>query len=326
MAKKGPLFLISVLLVGVLLVFSAWKWLLAPLGEAGAPQETISFSTDTDFILVSQKLKQEGFIRSETVFNLVLESHTRKAIFPAGGYEVSKSMGVFELVETLSNGPQLKWVTIPPTMRKEEIAERLAASLNWDEKDTQGFLNAYKKVPGAIEEGMYFPDTYLIPVSESGEMVGVRMIHHFNEEVAELAPQFAAANIKLDTAIKIASLVQKEAGPTDKALVAGIIWNRLLKGMRLQLDATVQYAKGKQGDRWWSVVSHDDLAITSPYNTYRVGGLPPTPIANPGIAALDAVLHSDDTDCLYYLHDPYRAIHCSPTYEGHLANIEKYLR
>ncbi len=326
MVKRGPVFLVAIFLIGVVGLFSVGNWYLAPVGGGNSLEQTISFTTDTDLMLVSQKLKQEGFIRSETVFNLVGEFRTKERIIPAGGYKVSKAMGVFELIDAIYRGPQLKWITIPPTLRKEEIAEKLAVSFEWGEEDAKGFLSAYQKVPGATAEGMYFPDTYLIPIDESGEQVGMRMIYHFNDQVAPLVPKFAAANIKLDTALKIASLVQKEAGATDKKLVAGIIWNRLLKGMPLQIDATVQYAKGKVGNTWWSRVSRDDYKFDSPFNTYKIPALPPTPIANPSLAAIEAVLNPDQTDCLFYLHDPYRDIYCSPTYEGHLKNIDKYLK
>ena len=115
-------------------------------------------------------------------------------------------------------------------------------------------------------------------------------------------------------------------GPSDMPLIAGVIWNRLENDQRLQLDASIQYAKGKIDGQWWSVVTGTDIKnIDSPYNNYKYSGLPPTPIANPGLKAIDAVLNPTKTDCIFYLHDRSREIHCAVTYEEHLENIEKYL-
>jgi UPF0755 protein len=96
--------------------------------------------------------------------------------------------------------------------------------------------------------------------------------------------------------------------------------------MALNADATLQYARGDIGGGWWVRISASDKLTDTPYNTYMYKGLPPHPICNPGIAAIEAVLNPAQTDCLYYLHDNRRVTHCADTYEEHLANIEKYLK
>lgn len=108
-------------------------------------------------------------------------------------------------------------------------------------------------------------------------------------------------------------------------LIAGIIWNRLLKPMPLEIDATIQYVVGEQG-RWWRPVTLEEYKIESPYNTYLHKGKPPAPICNPGLAAIEAVIHDQSSDYFYYLHDENRRIHCAETYKEHLENIEKYLK
>ena len=95
--------------------------------------------------------------------------------------------------------------------------------------------------------------------------------------------------------------------------------------MSLDIDATLQYVKGTE-ENWWPQVESKDKFIDSPYNTYKNTGLPPHPIANPGLAAISAALNPLTTSCLYYLHDKYGRIHCSPSYAGHKTNIELYLR
>ena len=109
-------------------------------------------------------------------------------------------------------------------------------------------------------------------------------------------------------------------------LVAGILWNRLLVDMRLEVDATIQYAIGNEEDGWWRQITSDDRWLESPYNTYRSVGLPPHAIANPGLDAIEAVIYPQPTNCLFYIHDRSRNIHCAATFEQHQRNISIYLR
>ena len=107
-------------------------------------------------------------------------------------------------------------------------------------------------------------------------------------------------------------------------LISGIIWNRIFSGMKLQMDATLQYAKGTEEDGWWGTVKPEDKKIVSSYNTYLHAGLPPSAIANPGLAALDAAYNPQKTTCIFYLHDKNGTIHCATTYAQHLKNIDRY--
>jgi UPF0755 protein len=123
-------------------------------------------------------------------------------------------------------------------------------------------------------------------------------------------------------------LIQREAaGKDDMALISGVIWNRLLNDQPLEIDATIQYARVNDGSGWWAPIKASDIdTIDSAYNTYKNTGLPPTPISNPGLDAIEAALNPEETECFYYLHDKDRQIHCSKTLEEHEANVEKYLR
>jgi UPF0755 protein len=154
------------------------------------------------------------------------------------------------------------------------------------------------------------------------------MTRNFDEKFAPYIGQFAEQNIVWTTGLKLASIIQREAaGKDDMPLIAGIIWNRLNDGMNLEIDATVQYARGKTDTGWWAPIKAEDIKnINSSYNTYKNKGLPPHPIDNPSLAAIEAVLHPVETDCLYYLHDNNRRIHCVKTFKEHQANIEKYLK
>lgn len=272
------------------------------------------------------KLEDENLIRSFTAFNFLYKLAGNKEIEP-GAYYFSKDMSSFEIIKKLNNGPDLKSITIPEGLRKEQIGERLQKLLKWDEEKLKEWNNVYSENNTDYKEGVYFPDTYLIPVNETPTQVANRMIANFNDKFAPYLEEATQKNIKWTTVLKIASLIEREAGGhDDMKIISGVIWNRLEDNHKLQLDAEIQYAKGKVGNQWWSPVSGKDIReIDSPYNSYKYVGLPPTPIANPGIASIEAVLNPEETDCYYYLHDRSRQIHCSVTYEEHLENIEKYL-
>jgi UPF0755 protein len=293
-------------------------------GYFGAPQRkaeqerVVVNLNGTEEGLVS-KLKDQGFIKSEWAFNFVLTIKGWHDKIEPGGYLVSKTMNVWKLARILANEAYQKWVVIPEGLRATEIAEKLQKTLNWSEETKAEFL-LYS------DEGYLFPDTYLFNSEYAGEEVARRMENQFNEKVADLLKQAAEKDIRNDTLVILASLVQREtANEEEMPIVAGVIWNRWLKNMQFQIDATVQYALGNS-ENWWPVVTLDDYKFDSPYNTYIYSGKPPTPICNPGLAAINAVVNSQESEYLYYLHDSAGNIHLAKTYEEHLVNIKKYLK
>jgi UPF0755 protein len=218
-------------------------------------------------------------------------------------------------------------VVIPEGWRKEQIGETLAGTFNWSDEELDRWNTVDTKMKADYIEGTYFPDTYLIPVDEGGLAIAGRMTRRFDEKFAPYLSQFAEQNILWTTGLTMASIIQREtASKDDMPLIAGVMWKRLELGMKLEIDATVQYARGKTEAGWWSPLQPGDIRnIDSPYNTYKYPGLPPSPISSPGLDAIEAVLHPAETDCLYYLHDHNQQIHCARTFEEHKANIEQYL-
>ena len=183
--------------------------------------------------------------------------------------------------------------------------------------------------PATITAGMIArpsrPSVRLIAFETPSE-TGDRLIADFNQAFAPYLLEFNAQNIKWTTGLTFASIIQREAAnDSDMPLIAGILWNRLNAGMPLDVDATVQYARGDTGSGWWAPITVADESIVSPFNTYLNKGLPPHPISNPGLPAIDAVLHPATTDCLYYLHDDQGVIHCAATYAEQEANVQTYL-
>lgn len=341
MSRKLQIALIAV--GAVLLLAGAGCWIAyssffgAPQRGAEAERFIVPLNAKTEDTI--QKLHEQGFIKSEWGFNYARKG---KEIEP-GGYKISKSMNAWETAKILSQEPYMKWVVIPEGLRKEQIAELIGDELGWDQEAKTKWVGNYTSMKYDEIEGIYFPDTYLLPKDETGLQIADRLRAKFNEKFAPYTDKFLKANIKWTTALKLASIVQREAGKSDMPLVAGILWNRLTKGMRLEADATVQYVRdsvahyGKapfdvqlsgysSEGTWWMPIKTSDLETPSPYNTYRNKGLPPHPICNPGLDAIDAVLNSAETECLYYLHDSGGQIHCAKTYEEHKTNIEKFLQ
>ncbi len=286
--------------------------------QKGAEEERIVVNLTTTEAELILKLKEQGYLRNEWAFNFVLKRKGWQGKIELGGYKVSKGMNAWQLADTLVNHPYQKWMVIPEGLRATEIAEKLQKTLGWTNTVKAEFLLNSK-------EGYLFPDTYLLNLDYTGKEVAERMENQFNEKAADLFKKAKEKNIRNDTLIVLASLVQREAASVNEMpLIAGVIWNRWLKDMKFEIDATIQYALGELGN-WWPIIKPEDYKFNSPYNTYLHKGRPPSPICNPGLAAIDAVINSEETEYLYYLHDNEGQIHLAKTYEEHQANIEQYL-
>ena len=172
-----------------------------------------------------------------------------------------------------------------------------------------------------------------MPVDTTPADAVTRLRAQFETQFAPYQQAALKQNINWDTLLKIASLIQREAaGSRDANLISGIIWNRLLANMDLDIDATVQYARDTLNppmpttttDGYWTPLKAGDTKIDSPYNSYLHAGLPPHPIDNPSLMAIAAALNPQTTACFYYLHDSSGIIHCAATYQEHLQNIQEF--
>lgn len=309
----------TVFVTVILIAIGYTLYLLAPTSLS---DEKVRFvipleSKQEDII---SRLTTEKFIRSEKLFTFLTSLIRYPGTIEPGAYLLSRRMTLFEIADTLLTKPYQKWIVLVPGLRKEQVAQRLAKKFAWGEDKAKEFLEN-------ASEGYLFPDTYLLPLAESGKDIAQRLISNFNEKFdGQMQKDLLTRNVRMDTAVKIASLIERESGSDeDKPLIAGIIWNRLNKSMKLQIDATTQYITGTK-DNWWKRVDPKDHKIDSPYNTYIYKGLPPSAIANPSLASLKAAVYPVETDCIFYLHDLGKRIHCAVTYAEHLENIEKYLK
>jgi UPF0755 protein len=302
---------------------------IAPLPPPiGTDRFIVSLSDTPETI--SANLLSGGYIADAGAFTNLIGTNpstsSGQATISPGGYKISKGWTSSQMLQVLSLKPYMKWVLMPPGLRKEEIATLLASTLGWTKKQTTEFITKDTTTKPEYVEGVYAPDTYLIPVAETTAQVTTRLINQFNQNFSPYLPQFTAKDIKWTSALTLASIVQREASnAADMPLIAGILWNRLNQGMQLDVDSTLQYARGNTGSGWWAPITVADKKINSPYNTYTHAGLPPHPISNPGIDAINAVLNPTTTDCIYYLHDANHITHCSVTYAEQEANVQKYL-
>jgi UPF0755 protein len=229
----------------------------------------------------------------------------------AGRYEISPAMPPRQIAALIALGKTASdVVTIPEGYTVAQIARRLAQQHMADEKtfltlaQTQGrtFRADAFQPPDDNLEGYLYPDTYRIPKGTSERDIITLMLRGFDKRVVE--PNAATLGHYpggLAAAVNLASLVEREAEvPRDRSLIAAALTNRLKKGMRLECDATVQYALPQHKARLF----YADLRVNSPYNTYLHSGLPPTPICNPGLPSIEAALHPAAVDYLFYVARP----------------------
>lgn len=265
---------------------------------------------------IALNLRDQGIIKNKTVFALKARLEGVDKKIRAGDYKLSPSMNVSEILKVMSEAPLEIWITIPEGFRAEEIADLLQEQIpSYDKSWRQALIE---------KEGYLFPDTYLIPRDVTIETVLSVFENNFNNKIEEAGLQNRA---DLEDLVIIASLIEREAfGEDEKPTIASVISNRLRQGMALDIDATLQYAKGKVGDKWWTVPTAADKNINSPYNTYKNPGLPPGPIGNPGISSIAAAANPESTNYFFYIHDSEGNVYFARTLEEHNVNISRYLR
>ena len=244
-------------------------------------------------------------------------------------------MTIPELAEVLQSArASSSAVTIPEGWRREQIGESLSSFVNLSPDEffaltaqpIPGFSFSSEIPPNATLEGFLFPDTYQItPDDITLDLVLLMMANFDNQVTPDARLAFSNQGLSLFQAVTLASIVEREAVvPDERPIIASVFLNRLSAGMNLDADPTVQYALGKpQDDNWWKApLFFEDLEIDSPYNTYRYPGLPPGPIANPGLDSLLAVAHPDTTPYLYFRAacDGSGEHLFAETFEGHLQN------
>jgi UPF0755 protein len=217
-------------------------------------------------------------------------------------------------------------LVIYPGQRKEEVVQNFTDILNWNDEEKQRFADLITSSVPELAEGKFYPGHYSVPKEVTPEVVAELLISQFSKEIVDRYSEEVSVKVSLRDALTIASLLEREAYDfTDMRLISGIIWNRLFINMPLQLDASLQYARGSlpTEPKWWPQVKPKDKFIESPFNTYQEIGLPPAPIANPSLEAVVAALNPKVTSCLFYFHDADGGFYCTNTYEEHVALLKQ---
>ncbi len=323
-------------LIAAAVILSAALWVgaravLGPADPAGA-ERIVIIPRGASTGEIARLLQDAGVVRSASRFVLAARIRRAAHALREGEYRLSPSMPVLKIVDVLARGEVvLHPVTIPEGFTAEQVVQTLARAGLGDAARLRALVRGGARqfeydflagVPGGSLEGYLFPETYLLPRFLDEREVVRRFLAAFERTVVPLWRE-AGEPRPLHEIITVASLVEREARiPGDQALIAGVIYNRLARGWRLEVDATVLYALGEHKP----VVTYEDLKVNSPYNTYLHAGLPPGPIANPGLGAVRAALRPARTDFLFYVARPDGSHAFSRTLAEHLANVRRYRR
>lgn len=288
-------------------------------------------------------LEESGLIRNGFIFKYYLRYHREGARFQAGEYEMKPGIKLDRIVDMLNNGEIVKEemirFTIPEGYSLEQIVDELSEAKLVDRQKMFDVLQgtsvleaeAILNIPDNPKlkyklEGYLFPETYEMKKGSSELEIVSRMLEELDHKLNEL-PQgwqemMEGNGVTFHQMLTIASLVEREVVvEEERPVIAGIIYNRLKKPMKLQIDATVQYVLEEQKDR----LLFKDLEIESPYNTYLNEGLPPGPIASPSYSSIEAAIYPEENEFLFYVtkKDGSQAHLFAKSFKQHQANIRE---
>lgn len=314
---------------------------MQPVEPAG-PAVTVTIEKGMGSSQIADLLEQKGIIKHGLFFKGYLKWVHEGSSFKAGTYNVSPGDTYDTLISRMNAGDVVKEetvvFTIPEGYTADQVADKLAAA--WNQKaevflkliDSGEGLEAVSAlgIPENKElrhrlEGYLFPETYELAKDSTPQEVIEAMLEQLSKKldtIPEWKAKLANRGLSLHELLTVASLVEREVVvDSERPLVAGVIYNRLDKGQKLEIDATVQYLLDKQKERLYE----KDLKVDSPYNTYRNEGLPPGPISSPGLASIEAALTPEASEYYFYVtkKDGSQGHLFAKTYKEHLANIEK---
>jgi UPF0755 protein len=322
------LFLIAVLAAGAWMAWQVYVPITPPANTSLLLRP--GYSTRR----IAAELKKAGVIRSERVFELWHVLHPRPSL-KAGEYLFERQATLPQVYGHIARGDiYFHVVTIPEGYTMFDIAKAMedaglgpaADFLHIAETQTQLISDLAPEAKSL--EGYLFPNTYQFTRTQSLQEMAAEMIHQFRQvsEQIGLAGPHSESNLDVHTIVTMASIVEKEtAAPDERPRVASVYYNRLAQKIALDADPSVIYAELLAGT-YQGTLHHADMAVNSPYNTYRFPGLPPGPIANPGKGALVAAMHPDSTKFLYFVSDGNGHHRFARSFEEHNKNVAAYRR
>ncbi len=319
-------FSLAILLLAAVIIggFFWWRWAIAPVNPTSEQSQIFVIHRGEGLSLIAQHLKDAGLIKDASAFKILILARGLSGQIQAGDFRINPSWTTEEVAYLLTHGSLDVWLTFPEGWRREEYGRRLTANL--EDFSYPQFIEQTDEL-----EGYLFPDTYLIPKDASPSSV-IKILTNNFERKYSLELQLAAKEKGLtqNQVIILASIVERESrAGKDRPIVAGILLKRWRENWPLQVDAAIQYAVANsqlstpfsQLEDWWQKkLTKDDLAIDSPYNTYKYKGLPPGPICNPGLVSIKAVIYPQETDYWFYLSGTKGEMHYARTNEEHNEN------
>lgn len=291
--------------------------LMAPFGFP--ENKMVTVKNGASLTEVSALLDKENLIRSQSLFEFCAKVVGGTKPVSAGQYLFKEPISACAIAIRIARGisgiPAVR-VTIPEGMSNKEVATVL-------EKNISKFDTAFFMEHARPQEGFLFPDTYLFPENVTAQGVETIMVANFNKKIEPWSGEIETSGHSKRDIVTMASILEKEATTEeDKAVVSGILWNRISKGMPLQVDASFAYLFGKKS----SEITVADKQVKSTYNTYLNKGLPSGPISNPGLVAIRSAIHPTASPYMYYLSDKEGVMHYAKTFNEHIANKAKYLK
>ena len=310
---------------------------LQPPSAEGGEAVIVKIPSGIGSAEVASILKEKGLIRNARVYRIYLEVKGVSDRLQAGTYRFAPGTSLEKITADLVAGNVYRdtiKVTIPEGFRVEQVAERLEQA---GVANRERFIQAIQKgdfsnysfvrqIPAERPlkyrlEGYLFPDTYEIQKDADETAIVAMMLERLSRELTpERLERLKKLGLSIHDWLTLASLVEREAMvEKERPVIAGVLWNRLKKGWPLQVDATIQYVYGKQKER----LTHRDLKIDDPYNTYLYKGLPPGPVGSPGVSSLEAVLFPEEHQYFFYVtkKDGSNEHYFAKTYAEHQQNI-----
>jgi UPF0755 protein len=314
--------LIAIILILAIAVFSALVWWTDASQPVDPNNKNITIFTIEEgkgVRDIASNLKAKGLIKSPVAFFVLVRQQGLDKKIQAGRYRLSPSMNMSEVAQNLTHGSFDTTITFTEGQRAAELAEILKENISSYNPSWNSTLEQ--------NEGYLFPDTYDFAPTADIMTIIRKMRARFDEIYSSI--DTSKSKLSKPEIVTLASLIEREAITNEeRPVIAGILMNRLNAGIALQVDATIQYAKGKnaQTNKWWDPVFIEEYkSVKSDYNTYLFAGLPPGPISNPGLESLKAAANPVDTDYMFYIHGKDGIIRYAKTSAEHGANIEKYL-
>ncbi|MFM8408704.1 MAG: endolytic transglycosylase MltG [Alphaproteobacteria bacterium] len=329
MSKRLPAALLALVFVGFVVAAWAWSGLFRPAPPRSEPA-VIRVEQGTSLRDVARQLDEQGVVRNRLLFQALARWRGLDRRLRVGEYEIPGGLAAAQVLDALAFGkPRTSQVTIPEGLSMDEIAKLLGSRQLGDPAAFKALFRdpafiATLGLPGppSTLEGYLFPDTYEFRVGVTPNEIATRMTQRFREVLSpDLAKAASDRGLSIHQALTLASIVEKEAAvASERPTISAVFHNRLAKGMPLQSDPTAIY--GLEGHD--SRVRPEDLDRASPYNTYRIQGLPPGPIANPGKASIEAAVRPEPgVEALYFVARNDRTHVFSKDYGAHRAAIAR---